>query len=164
MTDMPVFTITRHFDAAIERVFDAWADPDKIERWSGPPGATLTRLSGDIAVGSLMHTRSDHPGMGTTYTLARWTRIDRPDHIAWEQSFADAEGRKTRPSFFPAWPLTLLTEVDFLASEGGTRIHLRWTPIEATAEDLAVFTEAMAGMAEGWGGSFDKLAEFLSAA
>ncbi|MCM8556901.1 SRPBCC family protein [Sphingomicrobium sediminis] len=162
MSDVPVFTIVRTFDADRETVFDAWADPDKMEQWSGPPGAKLTRLSGDIVEGSLMHTRSDHPDMGTTYTLAKWTRIDRPGHIAWEQSFADAEGRKVTPHFFPAWPLTLLTEVDFRDTDGGTEITLKWTPIEASAEAIAVFVEAMGSMEQGWGGSFDKLAEFLA--
>lgn len=161
---MPVFTITRRFDADIDRVFDAWADPEKMEKWSGPPGATLTRLSGDIEPGSLMHTRSDHPQMGTTYTLAKWLRVDRPTHIAWEQSFADEEGNKVKPFFFPAWPLTLLTEVDFAATGDATMVTLRWTPLDGSDEDIAGFIEQMGAMEQGWGGSFDKLAEMLWAA
>ena len=146
MADVPVFMISRIFEAPIEEVFDAWADQEKMAAWSGPPGAKLTPLSGDIEEGSLMHTRSDHPEMGTTYTLALWR-----------------EGDKIRPSFFPHWPLTLLTEVDFESIDSGTRITLTWTPIEATPEDIAEFERQMGSMKMGWGGSLDKLAEMLAA-
>lgn len=164
MSDVPVFTITRVFTAPCEVVFDAWADPQKMSAWSGPPGATLTNLSGDIAEGSLMHTRSDHPQMGTTYTLALWREVKPHARIAWEQSFANEEGEKMVPEFFPAWPLTLLTEVDFEDLGEETRVTLRWTPIEGSDKDIAEFARQMSSMEQGWGGSFDKLDEFLVAA
>ncbi len=164
MADAPVFMISRLFEAPIAQVFDAWADQQKMAQWSGPPGATLTPLSGEIEEGSLMHTRSDHPQMGTTYTLALWREVKPHSRIAWEQSFADDAGNKIRPDFFPAWPLTLLTEVDFETVESGTRITLTWTPIEGTAEDIAEFERQMASMKMGWGGSLDNLAEMLAAA
>ncbi len=163
MTEMPVFTITRMFDAPREKVFDAWANPAKMAQWSGPPGATLTTLSGEIAEGSMLHTRSDHPQMGTTYTLALWREVKPHHRIVWEQSFADEAGEKTRPGFFPAWPLTLLTEVDFEDFGERTRVTLRWTPIEGSDEDLAEFARQMTSMEQGWGGSFAKLEAFLSA-
>lgn len=162
MSDVPVFTISRVFAAPIERVFDAWADSEKMASWSGPPGAKVTPLSGAIEEGSLMHSRSDHPEMGAMHTLALWKEVRRPDRIAWEQSFADENGNKIRPSFFSAWPLTLLTEVDFEAVEGGTRVTLVWTPTEATDEDLAEFAKQMGSMEMGWGGSFDKLDAMLA--
>ena len=164
MADMPVFMISRVFDAPIEQVYDAWADQQKMAQWSGPPGAKLTPLSGAIEEGSLMHSRSDHPDMGTTYTLALWREVRPYTRIAWEQSFADEEGNKIRPSFFPAWPLTLLTEVDFETVDSGTRITLTWTPVEGSEEDIAEFVRQMGSMEMGWGGSLDKLAEMLAAA
>lgn len=163
MADVPVFMITRVFEAPIDTVFDAWADQEKMAMWSGPPGAKITPLSGAIEEGSLMHSRSDHPDMGTTYTLALWREVRPHSRIAWEQSFADEAGEKIRPSFFPAWPLMLLTEVDFEEVGSGTRITLTWTPIEGTPEDFAEFGRQMASMEMGWGGSLDKLAEMLAA-
>lgn len=158
----PVFTITRIFAAPRVEVFDAWADKEKMQVWSGPPGATLTNLSGEIEPGSLMHTRSDHPQMGTTYTLALWREVSPVSRIVWEQSFADEDGNKVKPFFFDAWPLTLLTEVDFVEEGEGTRVTLNWSPLEASDEDIAGFIEQMSSMEQGWGGSFDKLDEFLA--
>lgn len=158
----PVFTITRLFAAPRDVVFDAWADKEKMRLWSGPPGATLTNLSGDIKPGSLMHTRSDHPEMGTTYTLALWREVTPVSRIVWEQSFADEDANKVKPFFFDAWPLTLLTEVDFSEESDGTRVTLTWKPIEGSEEDIAGFIEQMSNMEMGWGGSFDMLEEFLA--
>ena len=161
MSDIPVFTITRVFEAPRAVVFDAWADPEKMVQWSGPPGAKLTTLSGSITEGSVMHTRSDHPQMGTTYTLALWREVRPHSRIVWEQSFADETGAKVLPSFFKAWPLTLLTEVDFEDAGVNTRVTLRWTPIEGSEEDFAEFARMMSSMNQGWGGSFDELEKFL---
>lgn len=162
MNDMPVYTIARVFNAPREVVFDAWADRDKMAQWSGPPGATLTVVSGTIEEGVTMLTRSDHPQMGTTYTLAVWREVKPNDRIVWEQSFANEQGEVIQTDFFPHWPPVLLTEVDFEDEVDGTRVTLRWTPIEGTQEEIDEFARQMAMMDLGWGGSFDKLEELLS--
>ena len=42
-----------------------------------------------------------------------------------------------------------------------TGLTLTWSPLGATPEEEAVFQAAKIGMAGGWGGSFENLAEFL---
>lgn len=165
MTDlstMPQFVISRHFDAPIERVFDAWADIERYADWSGPKGSKVETISGAIAVGSHLHSTVSHPDMPPMYTWCVYREIDRPRRIVWEQSFADADGNITSPPFFEHWPRVLLTEIDFVEKNGGTELTLRWTPIEATPEALEMFVSQMASMTGGWSGSFDELAEYLA--
>ncbi len=50
----------------------------------------------------------------------------------------------------------------FEAVEGGTRITLRWIPIDPTADQAASFVAAMESMTGGWSGSFDKLDSYLA--
>jgi uncharacterized protein YndB with AHSA1/START domain len=40
--DARTLTITAEFDAPLERVWELWADPHKLERWWGPPMAPST--------------------------------------------------------------------------------------------------------------------------
>ena len=40
--DACTLTITAEFDAPLERVWELWADPRKLERWWGPPMAPAT--------------------------------------------------------------------------------------------------------------------------
>jgi hypothetical protein len=51
--------------------------------------------------------------------------------------------------------------VEQVAQPGFERL-LAWTPIEYTEAALAMFSRHMASMTGGWGGSFDKLDEWLA--
>ncbi|MBX3564977.1 MAG: SRPBCC domain-containing protein [Sphingomonas sp.] len=165
MTDTrtkPVFTIQRRFAAPIERVFDAWADPKQMEQWSGPVGSQVTVLRGGIAPGETMHSHfraADGAGM---HTLVRYHEVSRPHRLVYDQSFADADANIVACPFLDPWPQVMRTEVDFVAENDGTRLTLRWTPIDASAAEEAMFASMMESMTGGWSGSFDKLDAFLA--
>ncbi|MXO59136.1 SRPBCC domain-containing protein [Altererythrobacter salegens] len=159
--DVPVFVISRTFDAPIERVYDAWADPQKMVQWSGPKGSTYEIVQGEVAEGKSSIARNTSDTMDL-HALCLWREFTPPTRVVWEQSICDADGNKVTPPFFEHWPATLLTEVDLAEKDGKTEVTLHWTPIEYTDEALAIFAKQMAGMAGGWGGSFDKLDEYLA--
>ncbi|MES2989284.1 MAG: SRPBCC domain-containing protein [Pseudomonadota bacterium] len=166
MTDTritPVFTIQRRFAAPIERLFDAWADLGQMAAWSGPTGSQVTVLSGEIAEGSSIHARQDSADGAVMFTVARYHEIDRPHRLVYDQSFADEARNIIKAPFFDHWPHVMRTEVDFVEEEGGARLTLSWTPIDATPEEEAQFASIMESMTGGWSGSFDKLDEFLAA-
>lgn len=165
MTDTlatPVFTIHRRFAAPIERVFDAWTDPVQMAAWSGPTGAQLTVLSGEIAPGATMHARQDSAEGDPMYTIARYLEVDRPRRLAYDQSFADQDGNVVKAPFFDHWPHVIRTEVSFAPDGDGTALTLTWTPVRATHEEEAQFASIMESMTGGWSGSFDKLDAFLA--
>jgi len=45
-------TVEAEFDASVERVWQLWADPRKLERWWGPPIYPATFTKHDLAPGS----------------------------------------------------------------------------------------------------------------
>ena len=61
----------------------------------------------------------------------------------------------------PTWPKKMLTTVQLQDFGPKTLISLYWQPIDPTAAETATFTQGMEGMKGGWGGSFDRLDEFL---
>ena len=160
-SDVPVFVISRTFDAPIARVYDAWADPRQMVQWSGPKGSTYEIVRGEVAEGKTSIARNVSADF-ELYALCLWREFTRPTRVVWEQSVCDADGNKIAPSFFEDWPVTLLTEVDLVDEGGRTHVTLHWTPIEYDAAGLAMFEKQMVGMAGGWGGSLDKLAEYLA--
>ena len=160
--DVPVFVISRQFAASPERVHDAWADPTKMAQWSGPKGSSVEIVTGSQAAGQATITRTASPGGPEMYSLCLWRELTRPGRVVWEQSFCTREGVKCAPPFFDDWPRTLLTEVSLEPRDGGTFLTLTWTPIEYTEAALAMFSRHMASMTGGWGGSFDKLDEWLA--
>jgi uncharacterized protein YndB with AHSA1/START domain len=161
-SQVPVFVIARQFAASPARVYEAWADPMKMAQWSGPHGSSVEILEGSQAVGHTTIARTamrDGPEM---FSLCLWRELTPHSRVVWEQSFCTREGVKCAPPFFNDWPQTLLTEVNLEPRDQGTLLTLKWTPIEYTEAALAKFTEQMAGMTGGWGGSFDKLDDWLA--
>ena len=47
----PSLTIKRRLNAPPAKVFAAWSDPKKIERWFSPPNITSTSVQADVRVG-----------------------------------------------------------------------------------------------------------------
>ncbi|HVR05249.1 MAG TPA: SRPBCC domain-containing protein, partial [Solirubrobacteraceae bacterium] len=69
------FTIERVYDAAPERVFAAWAEPEAKENWFGPPASAGGERSLDFQVGGREHFVAGGPD-GAQYTYdARYHEI-----------------------------------------------------------------------------------------
>ncbi len=162
-SDVPVFVISRQFAASVERVYDAWADPNKMTQWSGPKGATVELVRGIQAPGQTTISRTVAPDGTKMFSLCRWRELEPHRRIVWEQSFCTPDGVKCPPPFFEDWPQTLLTEVELEPRDGGTYLTLKWTPLEYTEAALAMFVRQMASMTGGWSGSLDKLDAWLAA-
>ena len=45
-------TVEAEFDASVERIWQLWADPRKLERWWGPPTYPATFTKHDLTPGS----------------------------------------------------------------------------------------------------------------
>lgn len=159
---VPVFVITRQFAASPERVYEAWADPAKMAQWSGPKGSSVEIVQGSQVVGQATIARTTSPAGPEMFSLCLWRELSPHGRVVWEQSFCTRDGVKCAPPFFDDWPQTLLTEVSLIARDGGTFLTLKWTPIEYTEAAMAMFSRQMDSMAGGWGGSLDKLEDWLA--
>jgi uncharacterized protein YndB with AHSA1/START domain len=120
--DALTMTITAEFDSPIERVWDLWANPRLLERWWGPPTYPATFLNHDLV-----------PGGSVTYFMTGpegdkhggWWRIvsvDVPNHLTFEDGFADDTGRPNADMPVTAADVRLLTR-----SVGGTRMVITST-------------------------------------
>ena len=158
---VPVFVISRQFAASPERVYEAWADPMKMAQWSGPKGSSVEILQGSQVAGQATIARTASPDGPEMFSLCLWRELTPHSRVVWEQSFCTREGVKCAPPFFEDWPRTLLTEVTLEPRGEGTFLTLKWTPIEYTDAARAMFTRQMASMTGGWGGSLDKLGDWL---
>lgn len=138
--------ITRLYDAPVKMVWDAWVDPQKVAKWWGPRGFTLTTHHKDVRTGGtwsyIMHGPDgvDYPNKTTFLEVEKYSRLVY-DHGASDD----------RP------PLFRVT-VDF--SEVGGKTKMEMTMALATAE-AAQETRKFIKKAGG-DSTWDRLAEFLS--
>lgn len=162
-TEREVFVINRTFDAPLDVMFDMWSDPKHFSKWLAPTGLDMKFIRSDIkAGGSTFYLMSDGESVNM-HGRAEYLEVSRPDRLVYTQQFCDVNEKVARHPMAPTWPETMLTIVQ-LTAEGPdqTRVTVTWEPYgKVTAEELATFVQAKAGMTQGWTGSFDKLEAYL---
>jgi len=82
------------FEAPIERVWDLFQDPRKLERWWGPPGWPATFTQYDFVPGG--DASYYMTGPDGTRAAGWWqiTAIDAPQRLEFDDGFADEEGKR----------------------------------------------------------------------
>jgi len=139
----PSLTIKRRFNAAPEKVFSAWIDPEKVKRWMGPGEVRALRVEGD-------------PRSGGRY---RWV-MQSPDG---EEHDVSGVYREVIPNeklvFTWAWKSTpereSLVTLTFKADGSGTLMTL--------THDQFFDEEARDRHRHGWEGAMEKLGKYLAA-
>jgi uncharacterized protein YndB with AHSA1/START domain len=137
--DARTLTITAEFDAPLERVWELWADPRKLERWWGPPAAPATFERFELEPGGTVTYFMTGSEGERFHGLWRVVAVDPPRSLHVRDSFADADGN-VDPELPTGEMHMLLTEED-----GRTRMQL--TSINATKEEMQQLLDM--GAAEG---------------
>jgi uncharacterized protein YndB with AHSA1/START domain len=87
--------ITRMFDAPRERVFAAWKDPSKLQRWTGCKDATNVECQSDFRVGGSFTTKmhiGGHANCDCSFT-GTYEEIIEPQKIAYQVNLGPAVTR-----------------------------------------------------------------------
>jgi uncharacterized protein YndB with AHSA1/START domain len=121
-TDYDSLTITliADFDAPIERVWDVWSDPRKLERWWGPPTDPATFETLDLTPGGEATYVMTGPGRATRGGW-RVTAVDPPTSLEFTDAFADQDGMRIADM-----PL-ITVRVRLTERDGGTRMEMDLT-------------------------------------
>lgn len=137
-------TITRTFDAPIDRVWRAWSVPDELTQWSAPAGWTYEIFEWDFREGGVhrycMHGPDGEKSPGRTV----YNEIVESERIVHLDSFTDEDGTPVGDEF--------VITVEFV--ERGEQTELTLTHAGLPAE---IGEEAT----EGWNEGLDKLAAHL---
>jgi uncharacterized protein YndB with AHSA1/START domain len=141
--------ITRLFDAPRERVWDAWIDPEKIVRWWGPSGFSLTVHEMDVRPGGVWRSTMHGPD-GTDYLNdCVFIEVVKLERIVYHLS-----GGKTED-----WDSSAEVSWIFEAVGSGTRLTLR--TVFPTAEVLAHSLEKYR-VIEGGNQTLDRLQNYVA--
>jgi uncharacterized protein YndB with AHSA1/START domain len=107
-------TIVAEFDASIERVWELWADPRKLERWWGPPTHPATFERHDLSPGGEVTYFMTGPDGERSHGWWRVEAVDPPASLDFTDGFATHDT-----------PITTV-QVRLAARGAGTRMHLRF--------------------------------------
>lgn len=159
------FVISRVFDAQRDLVWACFTEPKRMQEWWGPKGSTIVASTMDFRIGGTYLAAMRDPSGRVMWGKFVYREIVRPERLVWEHSFSDEAGGLTRHPLSPTWPLQLLTTVLFAEeSVGKTKVTLRWSALNATAQEQQTFDAAHDGMRGGWSGTFERLDDYLATA
>jgi len=131
-------TITARFDAAIERVWEIWSDPRRLERWWGPPEYPATVLEHDLSAGGTVAYALTGADGDRHHGVWRVLRVDPPRALEIEDSFADENGKPNAE--MPA----IVMRVTLAETPSGTEMAIitQFPSVEAMERLLAMGMDA----------------------
>jgi uncharacterized protein YndB with AHSA1/START domain len=161
------FVITRTYDAPRDLVWKAWTEADRLAQWWGPRGCAIRVISLDVRPGGVFHYAMQFKPGHEMFGRFVYREIAAPERLVFVNSFSDAGGGLTRapfPQMQGKWPLEVLNTLTLAEQGGKTTLTLRGGPINATEEEVAMYVSMFDSMRQGFGGTFDQLAEHLASA
>jgi uncharacterized protein YndB with AHSA1/START domain len=156
------FVITRAFDSARDVVWKAWSEAEQLKAWWGPKGCTIRVSKLEFRPGGFFHYTMRYPDRPDMWGRFLYREIATRERILWLNSFSNEGCGITRAPFHPQIPLEILNDVRFAEESGRTTVRLIARPHGATAAEVKTFEGMFAGLEQGYGGSFDQLAQALA--
>ena len=162
-TNVGDFVATRIVAAPRDLVWKSWTEVDRMKQWWGPKGFKVFHATLDLRPGGTFHYGMKSPDGHDMWGKFVFREITPPSRLVLMSSFSDPQGDITRAPF-PGlqWPLRMLSIITFAELGVKTEVSVRWSPHEATAEEQATFDGMHDSMRQGWGGTFDQLADYLA--
>ncbi len=156
MAEAKVVEFERVYDAPVEKVWQAWTDPQQLKLWWGPNDVTIPECEIDLRVGGRWHIVMEATeGMGE-YAGTRWpmegklTVVEPNSRIAFAaEAWVDGDKEGTI--------IDQVQEISFAKDNGKTKMNLKIT-INKIGPKAGMAVE---GMKQGFGEQFNKLNKFL---
>lgn len=129
--------ITHTFDAPVEKVWNAWIDPEVVMRWWGPDGFSSPSAEVDFREGGKFIFGMRAPaelGGGDSYSAGIYSKIVPMTRIEFSQMLCDQAGSPIDPTSIgmPAdFPAEIPSELHFREIGGKTELTViehGWTP------------------------------------
>jgi uncharacterized protein YndB with AHSA1/START domain len=114
--DRHVLTVTAEFAADVERVWALYADPRRLERHWGPPGAPATFVRHQLIPGARSHYYMTGPDGERSHGMWVVREVDEPRSFEVDDAFADEDGEPKPETGF------MRMRVELTPVDGGTRV------------------------------------------
>ena len=164
-TKSPDFVISQLFDAPRDLVWKCFTEPERMAKWWGPKGVTAGIVKLDLRPGGMCHYTMTAPDGTVMWGKSVYREIAPPERMVLINSFSDEQAGLTRHPLAPSWPLEMFSVFIFEEQPGGkTKLTIRWSPHNPTAEEQQTFDTGHDSMRMGWTGSLDQLETYLAKA
>lgn len=134
--------IEETFNASIEKVFDAWTNPEKLIKWYAPDGCSIHFKKIEIEIGGKFHSCISNPQYGDCWCIGEYKEIVPNSKIVFTLINADEDGNPISPADIgmdPEWPGETLVTVTLTEESGKTKLQLRQTVLQELAKKTGAY-------------------------
>ncbi len=160
----PEFTYSRVFDAPRRLVWAAHSEADRLKQWWGPKGCKVVVKQFEFRPGGIFHYSMNYSTGNMMWGRFFYREIVAGERIAWLNSFATEVGGIARAPMSQECPLEMNNIMTLAEEAGKTTLTLHSVPFGANAQENKFFADLKSSMQQGFGGTYDQLAAYLSTA
>jgi len=152
-----VVEFERSYEAPVEKVWQAWTDPNQLKRWWGPDNVTIPECEIDLRIGGRFYivmeaTEAMGEYKGTRWPMeAKFTTVEPNSKLVYDAK-AWTEGEEEGTT------IETVQELAFSEENGKTKINLKAT-LNKVGPKAGMAAE---GMKYGYNKQLDKLDKFLA--
>lgn len=155
------FTLVYEFNAPKALVFNAFGNAEALNEWWGPAESENSVIKLDFKPGGIFHYKMDYKGK-ITYGRFLFGQIKPYDLLEYTNAFADEYANVVRAPFDMQLPLEIFYRLRFTEHNGKTIITLTGQPVNGSREEEEGFRSINDSMQQGFGATFNQLAEYLN--
>ena len=134
--------IEETFNASIEKVFEAWTDPEKLIKWYAPEECTIHFKKIEIEKGGKYHSCISNPQYGDCWCIGEYKEVIPHSKIVFTMINADKNGNPINPTEIGMdsdWPGRTLVTVTLTEENGKTKLQLRQTVSQELAKKTGAY-------------------------
>jgi uncharacterized protein YndB with AHSA1/START domain len=130
------------FNTSIEKVFEAWTDPEKLMKWYAPDGCTIHFKKIEIEKGGKYHSCISNPQYGDCWCIGEYKEVIPHSKIIFTMINADENGNPVNPveiGMDSDWPGETLVTVTLSEENGKTKLQLHQTVSQELAQKTGAY-------------------------
>ena len=159
--DKAAFVITRQFELPRAVVWEAWSVADQLKHWWGPQGCSIDIHRFEFRAGGFFHYAMNFENAPTMWGRFNYRDITVLERLVWLNSFSNERCGIVRAPFSEICPLEIQNSVTFAEHAGQTIVTLRAEPFGEVEVERKYFEDLRPSLEQGYGGTFDQLAQYL---
>jgi uncharacterized protein YndB with AHSA1/START domain len=154
--------ITHTINAPRKLVFKAFTESEHLQNWWGPKGWIFHVAKADFHSGGVFHYSQKPIDGDIMWVKFIYSEVLASEKIVYTSYFSDKEGNIVRAPFDANWPLKTLNTMTLIEEEGKTALTIIVAPESPTEEEIKTFKASQEMVREGFIGTFNQLAEYLT--
>ena len=134
--------ITHLFDAPVERVFEAWTNPEQLKHWYAPDGCSVEFKAIDATQGGNFHSCIHDPVHGECWVKGTYLEVLQNKKLVFTMVMSDEAGNSVSSvdaGKTEDWPEEQITTVTFESIGDQTKVSIHQTVSEEEAKKTGAY-------------------------